>query len=187
MSCTAFRRIVRELGIHVLFIYFSFSLQRKGFLLKWKNYPIWQSTFEPKINLNLACLRSYHLPPRPAADRLEAITARFLCAVQRKLACSRNASGQVVVSDFDLDIFRWVFLNQDRKLKRGWLLCEENDFHRLSLPAGWFKARNKYGSAISIRFPVRVRGHLKLFKCSAFEMGCPIESLRLFFAVKGGE
>lgn len=163
---------------------FLLCLQRKGILVKWKGYPKWECTFEPRRHLNAACLKELEQPRKPSPERLQDAANKLLSEVQKKLANCRKSNGLIRV-EFDLDIYRWVFQNQ-KKLANDWILCERKDFDRLDLPEGWDSREDKFGEAVSIVFPVRVKGTLRCQKSSRkFGLGFPLERLHVYFVTQG--
>lgn len=156
-------------------------LQSKGFLVQWKGLPKWQCTLEPRRHLNAQCLAEFSNPTKPTQSRLDAVTDKLLYELQKKLSNPKKCNGLVRV-EFELDIFRWVFHEVGTKIDGGWLLCEECDFERLNLPAGWFERDNKLGGSVAIQFPLRVKGVVRRQRASRFFVnGFPQEYLYIFF------
>lgn len=139
---------------------------------------------EPAVNLNKACLRELSHPSQPSDSRLEVACERVVYEVQKKLSNGRRSSGLVKVT-FDNDIFRWAFHGKGKRLCKQWILCDQSDFSKLNLPAGWFARETKLGSVVSIDFPVRVKCTVTRLKANKrFPGGFPVETLHLFFVTK---
>ncbi|KAG0420049.1 hypothetical protein HPB47_003713, partial [Ixodes persulcatus] len=72
---------------------------RKGILVKWKGYPKWECTFEPRRHLNAACLKELEQPRKPSPERLQDAANKLLSEVQKKLAnCRSSFSGEDAAS-----------------------------------------------------------------------------------------
>ncbi|KAM7300071.1 hypothetical protein ISCGN_020635 [Ixodes scapularis] len=68
--------------------------ETKGYLVHWKGLQKWQSTLEPRRNLNAECLREFSNPSEPDQSRLDAATERLVYELQKKLSNPRRSNGR---------------------------------------------------------------------------------------------
>lgn len=157
---------------------------RNGFLVKWENYPKWCCTIEPRASLSSGCLDALRNPPKPSDSRLASAAQDLLVGIQRKLSSIKKSNGLVIVN-FELDIFRWVFHGKGEAIGKSWILCNEKDFERLNLPERWFVGCGKQGLSAAIEFPVRVKPALRMKKVPHLSsVGLPLETVRLYFVTR---
>ena len=95
--------------------------------MKWANYRLEDSTWEPERHLPHHVLESY-IPTEVNTDRLRQFADVFERAIKTRLK-SRNPKCTVPV---ELDLFRYVFGNNCS------ILCDRNGFDKLDLSGRWF-------------------------------------------------
>ena len=117
--------------------------------MKWKDFPIWDATWEPKTHLPTTVLDSY-VPIEVEQHRLPPFAESFERAVQSRLKC-RNPAFSLFV---DSDLFRYVFGDVSSKL------CNRDDFEKLNLSSNWYYILQKDGTDRKLKFPVKISIHV---------------------------
>ena len=97
------------------------------YLVKWANYRLEDSTWEPERHIPHHVLESY-IPTEVNTDRLCQLADVFERAINTRLK-SRNPKCTVPV---ELDLFRYMFGNNCS------ILCDRIDFDKLDLSDHWF-------------------------------------------------
>ena len=125
----------------VLFLIF----QACDYLVKWRDYPVCDATWEPKANLPTNIIDTY-IPSEVEYERLRPFAESLERAVQSRLKC-RNPVFSLFV---DSDLVRYVFGDISTKL------CDEGDFCKLNLPSNWYYILHKDGTGRKLKFPVKL-------------------------------
>ncbi|XP_032221228.2 uncharacterized protein LOC125564402 [Nematostella vectensis] len=136
----------------------------KEYLVKWKNWPIWTSTWEPANHLTEALIRSY-LFPVITPERLENASALFLEGITSILKSKAVKAVHSTEIRIDHDIVRYIFkgcgkLAADKKS----MFYEKSDFKRFGLPVYWYYCLDEHGQGITVDFPIKIKTVLSYTK-----------------------
>ena len=151
--------------------------------MKWQNYPLCDSTWEPLVNI------PHHRElwnAAPDVGRLNAASEHFERATLKHLTYT-STSGTISIS-MDLDICRYFFSGSGD-------LLEKEDFKKMNLSKSWYYALDRHGQGTMLKFPVRVsyscRQSRKSFYVDAkgqlVPRKSPIETLKLQCSVKAAD
>lgn len=112
-------------------------LQGTVYLVKWSNYPTYESTWEPAHHIPESLRRTYLFPTIDEDDqRLLQAASLFENAIKTRLT---SRISQIPV-DFDLDIYRYCF-NTDQSV----MLENETSIQKLPMSKHWKYVLNKFG------------------------------------------
>ena len=122
------------------------------------------TTWEPESHLLTSVLSSF-VPQEILPHRLNEFSTSFERAIQARLRCRIPKS--VILVDFD--VFRHVFGAENT------VLCNLDDFKKLSLSGHWFYVLKKDGAGRKIKFPFRLSVCLRMRKMFVKSQGRLVE------------
>ena len=139
-------------------------LQEYEYLVCWQDYTIHDCTWEPERHLPPSVLSSF-VPPEILPHRLNEFSTSFERAIQARLRCRIPKS--VIFVDFDA--FRHLFGAENT------VLCNLDDFKKLSLSDHWFYVLKKDRTGRKIKFPIRLSVRLRMRKIFVKSQGRLVE------------
>ena len=148
--------------------------------MKWKNYHINESTWEPRCHLTTDIVNTYE-NPEISHERLQYAAQNIEKAFQHRL----SSNGNRIVLDFDADVFRYCFGTDANRI------VNQDEFRKLPLSQSWHYKIKRNGRGSSISFPVRCEMRVHFRKSYIIENGTvrelktPNERLTIISAVEG--
>ena len=147
-------------------------------MVKWANYEIHESTWEPSSHIPTGLLESFYNPTIDTS-RLAHTARVFESAICHRLSSRAN---QISV-DFDLDIFRYCFANDATVM-----IESVQDMSKLPMSSHWYYSLKQNGHGLTMCFPIRLVPKLRMKKVYISNNGqvklihVPIERVTIFAA-----
>lgn len=125
------------------------------FLVKWKNFSAFDSTWEPVHHLSKALL-DYFNKPKPPQNLVQAhvdlLRSSMMSALRGKAVI------QNITLNFRHDVFKYLFCGRGRNLVYGrFALFDLRDFSKCNLPQDWYTIYDIHGDGTKAHFPVKMR------------------------------
>ena len=121
-------------------------LQSVEYLVKWQDFHISDSTWEPERHIQQALINSY-IPTHLSIERIRHFSVSFERLIRNRLR-SRNPLVSICC---DLDIFRYMTGTTDKHV-----LLELEKFERFDLPNHWYYDLGKDGNGRKIKFLIKL-------------------------------
>ncbi|XP_068681258.1 uncharacterized protein [Montipora foliosa] len=134
------------------------------YLVKWKDWPLWTSSWEPSAHLSNELIRGYN-NPCVSIERLEKAAVVFSEAILGILKCRAVKATYSAEISFDHDVLRYIFKGQGKGPQNGVsMLYEKDDLKRFCLPSYWYCYLDQLGQGATIDFPLKLKPVLRFSK-----------------------
>lgn len=122
------------------------------YLVLWKGYSPYDSSWEPEENVTLDCIRLFE-NPSPAELIVFDDCTTLRVAVEQHL---KSETRLPVTIKFRGDVFRCLFKNKGI-VQDGWHLLGKTDFPAKFFPEFWDHCADSHGQGIKVFYPMKVR------------------------------
>ncbi|XP_028418649.1 chromobox protein homolog 8-like [Dendronephthya gigantea] len=149
------------------------------YLVKWKDYSSFESTWEPEHHISRASLRYFENPKPHTNDVIECVDR-----LRKEVVASlkHRWPEQKLTVEFRHDVYNYLFGGKGKAAEqKSWTLFEEQDFVNCGLPNNWNCRYDKHGDGVKMLFPVKMRKFLgRSAKCFVKEGESIVEAPRAY-------
>ena len=122
------------------------------YLVIWKGFSKFDSSWEPEENITPKCIRQFRRP-RPDVAVIQMAVDSLRVAVERHLKSKCRLAVKV---SFRFDVFGFLFGNKGIS-RDGWLFFMKGDFLPQYFPPGWDSWEDSHGQGIKVFYPIRMK------------------------------